>query len=189
MTFDQLNAKLGGAEKPDNWLQHSNGGGWVNKKAKIDPTVYIGENAIVFSGILYGNARVYGNAQVSGNAWVYGNARVSGNARVYGDAQVYGNAWVSGNAQVYGNAQVSGNARVYGDAWEKSPLFILGTKHSIFEPKKGFIQIGCNCQTPEWWLSSEGEEFARDNGYSDADIAEYRLYVHLFIAKNALGNG
>jgi hypothetical protein len=90
---------------------------------------------------------------------------------------------VSGNAQVYGDAQVSG------DAWKKSPLFIVGTKHSIFEPKKGFVQIGCKCETPEWWLSEKGETFAKENSYSDAEIKEYRLYVEMFIAKNKLTAG
>jgi hypothetical protein len=63
------------------WQQHSNGGGWVYKTARVDATVYLHETSIV-----YGNARVYGNA------WAYGNARIYGNARFYGNALAYGNA-------------------------------------------------------------------------------------------------
>src|SRR5208282_4684032 len=86
------------------WNQHKNGGGWVKTSAHADEFAYI-------EGLVYGNARV------SGNARVYGNAQVSGNARVFGDAQVYGNAQVSGDAWVYGDARVSGDAQVYGNAW------------------------------------------------------------------------
>ena len=62
-----------------------------------------------------GNAMVYGNARVSGNAWVSGNARVYDNARVSGNAWVYGNAMVYGAARVCGNARVCGDTLVYGD--------------------------------------------------------------------------
>ena len=48
----------------------------------------------------YKNLSQDGNALVYGDARVYGNAWVSGNALVYGDARVYGNAWVSGNALI-----------------------------------------------------------------------------------------
>lgn len=48
-----------------------------------------------------------------------------------------GAAWVSGDAQVFGNAQVSG------DVWEKSPLYIQGTKYSVCMSKRKTIKIGC----------------------------------------------
>jgi len=51
---------------------------------------------------VFGNAKVFGDANVSGNACVYGDANVSGNAKVSGDA------WVYGNAKVFGDARVSG---------------------------------------------------------------------------------
>ena len=64
-----LAAILGSVAK--DWHQHSNGGGWVYKTARVDETVYLQSSSIVF-----------------------GNARVSGNARVYDDAQVSGNATI-----------------------------------------------------------------------------------------------
>jgi len=88
-------------------------GGYIEKKENLseDNNAWVSGDALV-----YGNARVYGNAwvsddaRVSGNAWVYDNAQVSGNARVYGNAWVSGDALVSGNARVYGNARVSAKA-------------------------------------------------------------------------------
>ena len=56
-----------------------------------------------------------------------------------------------------------------------------------FEPvaptvsKYGHIQIGCNCQKFEWWTTPEAEKFARENGYTDAQIEEYRSYIELFL--------
>jgi hypothetical protein len=99
---------------------------------------------------------------------------------VYGDAQVSGNARVYGDAWVYGNAQVSGNA------WVVSPLFIVGTRYSLTEAKRGHIQIGCHLQTIEWWLSPDGEACGRGDGFTDEQVIEYRLYVELFAARHAL---
>ena len=102
---------------------------------------------------VYGDARVYGNAWVYGDAQVYGNARVSGDARVYGnarvsgDARVYGNARVSGDAWVYGNARVSGDARVYGDA-DYTTIKGFGTKYrntTFFRCRDGQIRVVCGC--------------------------------------------
>ena len=52
---------------PADWHQHSNGGGWVYKTAKVAETAYVGPDARV-----YGNAWVHGDARVYGNAWVHG---------------------------------------------------------------------------------------------------------------------
>ena len=142
MTFLELQEKIGTQNKAD-WHQHKNGEGWVHKEAQVNDSVYIGENAIVFSGILYGNA------------------------------------WVSGDAQVYGNARVYGDAQVYGDAWEKSPLFILGSRHSLTNAKYGHIQIGCHCKEIKWWQENF-RDIGKKEGYTPEEIEEYGLYIELF---------
>ena len=167
MTFTELQ-KIVGPQEESNWTQHPNGGGWVQKTALVEPTALVEERAIVF-----------GTARVSGDAWVYGTAQVSGNAHVSGTAQVSGTARVSGNAQVNGTARVSGNAHVFGDAWEKSPLYIIGSKYSLTNCKAGHIKIGCKCQTIEWWLQ-HGEKIADEYGFSAEEKSEYRAYVELF---------
>ena len=108
----------------------------------------------------------------NGGGWIHKSAKVDASAFIGGSAIVWG--------QVYCDAQVYGNARVYGDAWEKSPLFILGSRHSLTNAKKGYIQIGCKRETFSWWLSTDGSAFAKDVGYTPDEIAEYRLYVKLF---------
>lgn len=122
----------------------------------------------------------------NGGGWVHESAKVDESAyvgpkaAVYGDARVYGDALVYGDARVYGNAWVYGNARVCGNAWNKSPLFIVGSRYSLTNCKYGHIQIGCKCGTFDWWLKN-GEEVAKAEGFSDEEIAEYRAYVELFV--------
>ncbi len=89
-----------------------------------------------------------------------------------------GNAWVYGDARVYGNAQVSGNARVSGDAWEKSPLYIQGTKAAITNCKHGHIAIGCQAHTFEKWRK-DYKKIGKEYGYSDAQIKEYGAIIAL----------
>ncbi len=126
---------------------------------------------------VYGNAQVCGNARVYGNAQVYGNARVSGNARVYGDAWVYGNARVSGNARVYGDARVCGDAWVSGGKWEKSPLYIQGTKYSFNIASNDLVRCGCQTHTwPEW--HDKYKEIAKAHNAEDI-LSEYILYFNL----------
>lgn len=91
--------------------------------------------------------------------WIYKTAMVEGGTEIYG--------------VVSGNAQVSGNARV------SSPLFIVGSKHSLTNCKHGFIQISCYCKTFADWLN-EYEQIGKDNNYTEQQIAEYHEYIQLF---------
>ena len=172
----------------EDWTQQEKGKGWKYKTATVESTVHL--EGIVFGSAqvsgnawVFGDAQVSGTAQVSGDAWVYGNAWVSGDARVFGDAQVSGDAWVYGDAQVSGDAWVYGDARVYGDAWVLSPLHILGTRHSLTHCKRGYIQIGCHCHRISTWQKRYAE-IGEKEGYTDAQIEEYGLYIDLFAKRD-----
>ena len=120
----------------------------------------------------------------NGGGWVHKSAIVKASARIEEMAivfsgKVFGDAWVSGNARVSGNAQVSGNARVSGDAWEKSPLYIVGTKHTLTNAKKGHIQIGCHLKPIQWWAENY-KDVGKMEGYTEAEIEEYGAYIDLF---------
>ena len=129
-------------------------------------------------GIRAGNAggliETTDNLSQDGMCWVSDNARVYGNARVSGNAQVYG------DARVYGNAQVYGDAQVYGNAWDKSPLYIQGSRHSLTNCKRGFIQIGCQCHSFCEWREN-ADEIGVGAGYTAEEIAEYKAYIDLFV--------
>ena len=134
-------------------------GGWLEKDSNLSQE---------------GNARVSGNAQVRGNAWV------SGNARVYGDAQVSGDTQISGDAQVSGTARVYGDARVRGGVWEKSPLYIQGSKHSLTNSKPGHLKIGCMEHPVAFW-KEQFKAIGGARGYTAEEIEEYGAYIDLFI--------
>ena len=195
------------------WGKAGDLGGWVRKDENIQGFAWVSDNARVYGNArISDNARIYGDAQVSDNAWIYGdaqvsdnarvsgNAQVSGNAWVYGDAQISGNAWVSDNAWIYGNARVydnawiygdarvSGNAQVYGDAWGTSPLQIQGSRHTLTECKKGFLQIGCKVYTFEEW-ELHFEAIGKAEGYSENQIQEYKLYIDLAVNLRSLRYG
>jgi hypothetical protein len=76
---------------------------------------------------------------------------------------------------------VSGGAVVRGGTWTKIPLTVHGSRHLLFRPNKTDIQIGCHVHMPGWWLENH-IEIGKQEGYTDAEITEYRLYIDLFIA-------
>lgn len=112
------------------------------------------------------------NLSQSGNAWVYGNAWVHGDARVSGNAQVSGDAWVSGNAWV-----LLGHHKVK----EICILQIQGSAHSVCSPDGVIIKIGCQERTLQDWQENF-ESVGKSNGYTDAQIVEYKRYIDLFAA-------
>lgn len=94
-------------ESPENLAQ--NGKCWISAGA-----------------LVYGNARIEGDALVADNAKVYGNAHIAGNALVYGNARVEEDALIIDNAKVYGNARVAGDALVGGKAVVEEDAFVGG---------------------------------------------------------------
>jgi hypothetical protein len=74
----------------------------------------------------------------NGGGWRHKGAKVDETAYVGDNAIVWGS--VSGDARVSGG-RVYGDAWVYGGAWEKSPLFIIGTKHSLTNAKNALREV------------------------------------------------
>ncbi|MFC1600901.1 DUF6055 domain-containing protein, partial [Candidatus Sumerlaeota bacterium] len=91
--------------------RHPNGGGFLAKGATVDPTAYVGPEALVL-----GNAFVIANARIEGHGVVMDNAMVGGNAVVSGYATVRGSSMVKGQARVRDYAVVGGRTNVNGDA-------------------------------------------------------------------------
>lgn len=79
---------------------------------------------------------------------------------------------------MFGDARVSGDAQVFGDAWEVSPLQIQGTRHFVVVCAYGKLAIGCMEHEIAWW-KEHYRGVGRSEGYTKAQIAEYRNYIEL----------
>jgi carbonic anhydrase/acetyltransferase-like protein (isoleucine patch superfamily) len=162
-------------------------GGWIEKEDNLsqDGKACVLENASVFGNayvsgdaFILGEAAVFGNSLVFGNVEVYENASVRGLARVFGNAKIYGNAIVSDRARIYGNATVSDRAVVCGDDWNKTPLYIHGTRFIFSVSSKTSIKIGCTIKTINEWLASYEDEF-EIHCFTEEQRTEYKLYFNL----------
>ncbi|MER6014196.1 DUF6055 domain-containing protein [Streptomyces bluensis] len=80
---------------------HANGGGWVDNRANVASTAYVGPRAAVF-----GNSTVTGNARIEGLSWVNSGATVGGNVVVKDNAIVQGGANLSGSLVIGGDAEM-----------------------------------------------------------------------------------
>lgn len=110
--------------------RHANGGGWVDDRAVVDASVYVGPRTIVA-----GSSRITGNARIEGYAYVQ-DATISGNVVVTDNAFVLGgtatdsvvimdqclavNNTLTGRARLAGCSQVlnytlGGSVRINGD--------------------------------------------------------------------------
>lgn len=123
------------------YTAHSNGGGLVSSKAKVDATVYVGPNAVVNGGTISGNARiedfaVVDGGTISGKAVVRGRALVSAGT-ISDNAILEEDAWlvsgsISGNAKVGAisiivNTTITDDAQVYGVMWALNGKKLSGT--------------------------------------------------------------
>ena len=47
---------------------------------------------------------------------------------------------------------------------------VVAHKDTIIIVGDRWLQIGCKCETRDWWLSDEGKQCGLDNGYTEEDI-------------------
>ena len=71
-----------------------------------------------------------------------------------------------------------GDAQVYGDAWEKSPLYIQGTKYAFYMATANKVGCGCQVFTFAGWHKI-WRKIAAKFGMTEAEQAEYVSYFNL----------
>ncbi len=105
------------------------------------------------------------NLSHEGNCWIYNNAKICGCARIYG------------NAVIFGNAVIYGNAEIYNGKWDKSPLYIQGTKWAFYVSSENTITIGCQIHTFEEWQKNYKQIAEKHDGLEV--LTEYIRYFNL----------
>lgn len=94
-------------------------GGYVESTRNLSQhgSCWVKDNALV-----YGNARIYDDAEISDNAKVYGNAIISdkvvvfNNAEIFSNARIFHYATICNNARIYDNAIIQDHAVICGNA-------------------------------------------------------------------------
>lgn len=113
-------------ERKQGFRRHKNPdgsqGGWVDVRAKVDPTVYIAPTAEV-----YDKSRIRGNVRLLDHAKVF-NAVVKDNVTLRDSAQAL-YCLLQGNVELSGNACASGTRAIWSGAEESSDLMIEGDTH------------------------------------------------------------
>ena len=124
----------------------------------------------------------------NGGGWVYKDAFIAESDDIFiGENAVVLRGTIKGGTieggtieggTIWGGTIKGGT--IEGGTWKTNPLYIVGSRHDISNAKPGHIRIGCKCEPFDWWKTKEAERFARDNGYDDEALAEYKEYIKLF---------
>lgn len=96
------------------WSRHPNGNGWVAHTAYVEPSVYVGPEALVYEyarcterSVVKGQGRVCGRAEMTGHATVRSQAVLGGNARLGGRTVLAGNLKATGTLRAPANATLT----------------------------------------------------------------------------------
>jgi UDP-3-O-[3-hydroxymyristoyl] glucosamine N-acyltransferase len=136
LPFNKLAGRIQPAEGlvRDDWENHPNGGGWVQKTAFAAATAFIGPLAIVC-----GNARVLDWAQVLDEAMITDTAMIANRAVVAGTSRVGGHAKIIGTARVLGDSRVGGE--FYLSEGDHLGGVSLGQEHRFHRKTKAAVQL------------------------------------------------
>ena len=166
MTLETLQ-RLYPSATADTWHQHVNAdgspGGWVNNLSHVDATAVISVDAIVPGE----------DANIGARANIGEGAKIGAWAKIGEGANI--GAW----AKIGEGAKIGEDAKIgEGAVWNINPLYIVGTKHILCIPSQGIIKIGCIEHPVAWW-EEHFRSVGRAEGYSKAEINEYRNYIAL----------
>lgn len=131
----------------------------------------------VKSGELGGFIEKEENLSHEGNCWVRDDTTVYDNARIFGRAVIHGYAEICGNAVICGNAEICGNAIIRGGKWDKSPLYIQGTKWAFYVSSENTVTAGCQIHTFEEWQKNYKQIAEEHDGLKV--LTEYIRYFNL----------
>ena len=86
------------------------------------------------------------------------------------------------SSDLCGDALVYGNAQVCGGKWERCPISIVSSRHTVTNCSPGKIRIGCRVHTFGYW-KKHYKKIGEKNNYTPGEIKEYKEIID-FIAKN-----
>ena len=97
-------------------------------------------------------------------------------AKIGDYAEIGYSAEIGNFAEIWDYAEIGDFAEIGDKEIILKTLFITGTKHTVTWYGKDYINIGCYKKTIKQWLKI-GLSLAKNEGYSDEQIEEYRQYV------------
>ena len=102
-----------------------------------------------------------------------------GNYAEIGDYAKIGNYAEIGDYAKIGNyAEIGDYAKIGDNEIILKTIFITGTKHVISWWGKGVINIGCQKYDIAYWKANF-ERIGKIEGYTEAEIAEYGMYIEI----------
>lgn len=105
--------------------KHKNGGGWVSDEATVDPSVYVGRDAVIIGKVFLGpcvilrdQSSIIGDVVISGDALVKDHSCIIGHVRVDGRLEMSGYSKIEDDAQIQKTATLimSKHANMRGDS-------------------------------------------------------------------------
>ena len=193
-TPEKTPAKIMDADTPEvreGWHRHPNGGGWVEDTATVAPEAWVGMFGVACGNCWVGpKARIWGGVISGGVIWdgvISGGVIRGGVIRggVIRGGVIRGGV-ISGGV-IWGGVISGGEIRggvirggvIWGGKVKESPLQIQGTRCFVTETPGGNIQIGGTELTLADWRE-KGVAIARAEGFTPAQVEEYRAYLDLF---------
>lgn len=197
MTFQELTDWLGNTLIEGDWRQCPIGLGWIHVDSKVSTTAAV--EGCIQSGACVGDRAIIGQKSSVGPQVIIGERVVIESQVNLERGAVVGNwATLSKGAIIEERVKIGERANIgrgshlkmgvvigegaYVDAgtvWHESPLYIIGTKFPVFQPRPGFMQITCQSHSLYWW-EIHGRKFAEQSGFTPGQILEYESYLELF---------
>ncbi len=112
------------------------------------------------------------------------SAKIGDYAKIGDSAKIGYSAKIGDYAKIGYYAKIGDSAKI-GDyaEFKKSPLYIIGSRYAVNYYGNKKICIGCFVLTFAEWKGKKGKEIAKKEGYTKAEIDEYKMHIDLIVKR------
>jgi UDP-3-O-[3-hydroxymyristoyl] glucosamine N-acyltransferase len=122
------------------------------------------------------DASIGNGASIGYGASIGDDASIGYGASIGNDASIGNRASIGYYASIGDDASIGYGASIGDDVKLQKNLYIVGSKHVVTYTGNNTLSIGCHNYTIDKWLE-KFEIVGKKEGYTDAEISEYKEYI------------
>ena len=133
--------------------------------------IKIGDNSKIGN-----NSKIGYNSTIGNNSTIGDNSKIGNNSKIGYNSTIGNNSTIGDNSKIGNNSTIGDNSKIGDNIDLQKNFYIVGSKHCVTYTGNNTLSIGCHNYTIEKWLD-KFEIVGKKEGYSDAEISEYKQYI------------
>jgi len=158
---------------------------YIDKEAKIGKNVQLSPMVSIYKATIGDFCIIDSHTIIEDDVIIGECVRIDTHVHLWENVEIGDDVYIQEGVIVYGNTKINKRITIsmgmqIGEDLivTKDPVFIKGSKHSLYWYNDTKLRIGCNLLDIDEWLKCY-KEYGETNHYTEKEIEEYLSYIKL----------